>query len=259
MEVKVVVTKKVPVKDSILVCGFPGIAYIGKLSLDHLIQELNSELVGEVYSPFFPPYVLIKKDGIVELLKNELYFVEGSEKNIFLLTGNTQAASPEGQYKITEAILDHVSTLGVTQVFSLAAFLTNKSFKKPKVHGTTTDLTFMKELTKHGIVPMKDGVISGMNGLIFGLAKTKNMIGACLLGETHGYQTPSGEYLLDAKAAKTVLEVLAKLLNLKVNMKPLEKQTKQLDELISKITDVERRMKDELKEQAKQNSRRYIT
>ena len=34
---------------------------------------------------------------------------------------------------------------------------------------------------------MDDGAITGMNGLIVGLAKLKGIRGTCLLGETSGY------------------------------------------------------------------------
>ena len=42
---------------------------------------------------------------------------------------------------------------------------------------------------------MDAGSITGMNGLIIGIAKLRGMQGACLLGETSGY-------VVDAKASK---------------------------------------------------------
>ncbi|UCH01447.1 MAG: PAC2 family protein, partial [Candidatus Bathyarchaeota archaeon] len=73
MQVNIKLLKDLKPKKSILICGLPGIAYVGKLSVDYLMRELEAELIGEIYSQFFSPYVLIKNDGVVELLKNELY------------------------------------------------------------------------------------------------------------------------------------------------------------------------------------------
>jgi uncharacterized protein (TIGR00162 family) len=259
MTVEINLLRELQLKESILISGLPGIAYIGKLSAEYLIQELKAELVGEVYSNYFPPYVLIKKDGTVELLKNEIYCLkEEAEKRVFFFTGNAQAASPKGQYEIANAVLDTTMNLGVKRIYSIAAFLTNNQFKKPKVFGTTTNPELLREVKKFGVNPMKNGIISGINGLIFGLAKRKQLEGVCLLGETRGYQTATGQYLLDAKAVRAVLEVLSKITNLKVDMKPLEKQSEQMDELIEKITKIERQMKDEMK-LTSEKSAQYIT
>ena len=83
MKVKFNLFKEIKPKESILVSGLPGIAYIGKLSVDYLIKELGAEIIGEVYSQFFPPYVLITNDGLVELLRNEIYYVNVDKKDIF--------------------------------------------------------------------------------------------------------------------------------------------------------------------------------
>jgi uncharacterized protein (TIGR00162 family) len=259
MNVEIKILKEITTKDSILISGLPGIAHIGKLSINYLIQELKAKIFGKIYSRFFPPYVLIGKNGVVEMLKNELYYWEGDKrKRIFFFTGNTQASSPEGQYDIANKVLDTVIDLGVKKVFSIAAFLTPKSFEKPRVFGTTTTPSLIEEMKGYGILPLDQGVISGTNGLIFGLAKKKKLDGICLLGETPGYQTQTGQYLLDAKAVKAVLEILTKILEFKINMDPLDKWTEQMDDLIRRAGDVEKRLR-EKKQEASDRIGRYIT
>lgn len=259
MNVMINILKEVKTKDSILISGLPGIAYIGKLSVDYLVQQLGGELVGEVYSRFFPPFVLIKKDGVVELLKNELYYLKNKNgRDIFFFTGNAQSSSPEGQYNIADKVLDKVISLNVKRVYSIAAFLTTRPFTQPRVYGTVTAPSLVEEIKKHGVHLMDQGTISGTNGLIFGLAKKKNIEGICLLGETRGYQTAAGQYLFDAKAVRVILNVLADMLNLKIDMKSLDKQSKEIDELISKMADIEKRVKEEIRETSDRSSS-YIT
>jgi hypothetical protein len=259
VDVTINILKEIKSKECILINGLPGIAYIGSLTVDYLIKELGAELVGEVYSRFFPSFVLINKDGVVELLRNEFYYLKNENApDILLFAGNAQASSPEGQYDIAEIVLDKAISFNVKRVYSIASFLTNKSFDIPRVYGTGTTTALVEEMKRYGIFPMEQGTVSGTNGLIFGLAKRKNIEGICLLGETHGYQTPTGQYLFDVKAVKAVLQVLVDMLRLKIDMKPLDKQNMEMDELIKKMVDVEKRVMEEMRESTERRSS-YIT
>ncbi len=257
MNVEIKTLKKFTPKEFTLISGLPGIAYIGKLSVEYLVQQLKAEPVAEIYSKYFPPYTLIKKEGIVELLKNELFQFKDDKKDLAFLSGNAQAFSPEGQFEVVEAVLDWGVSHGLKKIYSIAAFASDKTIKKPIVYGTATNPELLKDFKKMGVVPLEEGVIVGENGLIMGLAKKKNIPAVCLLGETRGYQTPSGQYLIDAKAAKEVIGVLTKFLDLKVNMNPLDKQAKDMDEIIAKMTEVERHIKNQIAQNTKKPS--YVT
>ncbi|MCK5628238.1 PAC2 family protein [Candidatus Bathyarchaeota archaeon] len=255
MNTEIKILKQIEPKDFTLISGLPGVAYIGKLSVDYLMKQLKAELVGEVYSKHFPPYVLIEKDGLVELLKNQLYRSNSKDgRNFLFLTGNAQAFSPEGQYEVANEVLEWASDHGLKRIFSLAGFVTDRPFDKPNVYITTTKSNLLEEMKKLGGIALDQGIISGANGLIMGLAKKMNLEGACLLGETHGYQTATGRYLSDAKAAKAVLNLLASFLDLKLDMDPLEKQAQQTDEVIAKMAEVERRIQEQMKQEAKKPS-----
>jgi uncharacterized protein (TIGR00162 family) len=258
MSVEIKILKKFSTKKFTLVSGLPGIAYIGKLSVDYLVQQLKAELIAEVYSKYFPPYVLIRKDGLVELLKNELYLLKDEKAgDIVFFSGNSQAFSPEGQYEIADTLLDWAAANGVKKTFSLAAYVTDRAFETPAVYGTATSSEVLEEMKKIGVTPLDEGIISGENGLIMGLAKKRDVDAVCLMGETRGYQTPTGQYLIDAKASKAVLQLLTSVLNLKVDMEPLDKQAKEMDEIIAKMAEVEQRIKEEMSQSAKKPS--YVT
>lgn len=258
MNVEIKILKKFAPREFVLVSGLPGIAYIGKLSVDYLVQQLKAELIGEVYSKYFPPYVLIREDGLVELLRNELHLVSDEVAgDLMFFSGNSQAFSPEGQYEVADTLLDWAVANGVKKVFSLAAYVTDRTFETPNVCGTATSAEALEELKKKGVVTLDQGIISGENGLIMGLAKKRNIEAVCLMGETRGYQTPTGQYIIDAKATKAVLNLLKSILNLKVDMEPLDKQAKEMDDIIAKMAEVERRIKEEMSESAKKPS--YVT
>ena len=235
MNTEINILKKPTLKDPKLVGGLPGSGYVAKLVIDHLVKEMNAELFAEIYSYSFPPQVLVKEDGTVELMKNELYYSKDKGNgDLIILGGNAQAVSPEGQYELSDKALDFVKTLGVKTVYMTAAYITGEHVKKPKIFGTATDTSSLKEMEKHGVTIMNEGSITGSNGLLFGLAKHKDMTGICLLGETSGY-------IVDARAAQAVLEILSKMLNFKVDMTALENRAKETEKLIKKVEDMERR------------------
>ncbi|NLE03503.1 MAG: hypothetical protein GX638_01700 [Crenarchaeota archaeon] len=258
MTAEIKILKKAAFKDITLVVGLPGTAYIGKLSVDYLVQQLKAEPIAEVYSKHFPPYVIIKEDGTVELLRNELHRFKGKDGHeIVFLTGNSQALSPEGQYDLANIILDWAQKHGIKRVISVAALVTEKPFDTPLVYFTATSPSVFEEMKKLDLKSLDQGIIGGENGLIIGLAKKRDIEGICLLAETHGYQTSQGEYVTDAKAAKAALNVLNRMLSLKVNMEPMDKQAEQMDELLVKMGEIERRVRQEMEQSTKKPS--YVT
>jgi hypothetical protein len=235
-----------------MVTGLPGAAGVAKLSADYLVKQLKGELFEELYSDAFPPHVLIQKDGTVELLRNELYYCKDtkSKNDLIVLTGNTQAVSPEGQYEVANETITRAKRLGVVKLFATAAYVVEKPVEKPTVHGAASDVTLIEELKQFGVVPMETGSITGTNGLLFGLATLQKIPSVCLLSETPAYTTPTGRFVVDAKATKALLEVLTKILGIEIDMKPLGEEAKLSEEFIRRMEEIEQRTIDEVRKAA---------
>lgn len=78
------VLEEVELDQPIFIEALPGIGHVGKLAADHIIDELNATKFAELYSPSFPPQVLVDDNGIIEPMKNEFYYLKsvGKEKEI---------------------------------------------------------------------------------------------------------------------------------------------------------------------------------
>jgi len=211
-----------------LICGLPGSGYVGKIAVDYLIEELKGVQFANIFSSSFPPQVSIQDDGTIDLMKNTLYYCKNKPDDIILLTGDAQPVTPESEYAMAEEIVGICEKLGVKNIYTLAAFITGTFSKNPKVYGTSTSLQIIKEFSKQGIFTMNGGSITGMNGLVIGAGKTRGITGVCLLGETSGY-------VVDAKASKAILEVLSKILGLKLDMTTLIKKAQDTDQLIKTV------------------------
>ena len=83
-----------------LLCGFPGSGYVGKLTVDYLIKELNAIHLADIYSSELPPQVTIRDDGNVDLMKNILYYKKGETNGVDLLflTGDAQPINGNSEY-----------------------------------------------------------------------------------------------------------------------------------------------------------------
>jgi len=211
-----------------LICGFPGSGYVGKLAIDYLIDKLEAIQFAQIYSHSFPPQVSIQEDGTLDLVKNSLYYCKGDSNDLVFLTGDAQPVSAEGEYSLAEKIVEICKKMNIQEIFTLAAYITGKFPKNPKVFGTSTSSETIKEFSKYDVMTMNRGNITGMNGVLIGIAKKSSLSGICLLGETSGY-------VIDAKASKAVLESLCKILNLKFDMSELDQRAKDTEELIKTI------------------------
>jgi uncharacterized protein len=214
-----------------LVCGFPGSGFVGKLAVDHLIQELNAKHLADIYSTSFPPQILIRTDGTADLIKNSIFYFEDTGPypiSLLLLTGDTQPVNPDSEYLLAEEILDIAAKFNPKQVFTLAAYITGIFIDKPRIFGTATHIDIVKTFEDKGVLAMDGGSITGMNGIMIGIAKLRGMKGVCLLGETSGY-------VVDAKSSKSLLEILLSIIGIKINMTNLEKRAKDTEALIQAI------------------------
>lgn len=227
--------KEPDLKNPILICGLPGSGFVGKLAVEHLTKELGAELFGVIYSYNFPPQVIIRPDGTVDIIKNELYFwkSKNSPNDLILYTGDSQPITPEADYEVADKILEVVENLGVKKVFALAAYITGGFVKEPKVYGTATDASAISDLRSSGVIVMSEGSITGMNGLLVGLAKLRGMQGVSLLGETSGY-------IVDANASKAVLDIFTKMMNLKIDMTSLTERAKSAEKIVKTLDQIRR-------------------
>jgi uncharacterized protein len=218
-------------KTPYLICGFPGSGYVGKMAVDHLIEELHAEHLADIYSTSFPPQVLIRSDGTADLMKNTIFYSDkpnSSGTNLLLLTGDSQPANPDSEYMLAEEILNIAVKFNTSHIFTLAAYITGVFVEKPRIFGTATDTDTIKSFSERNISVMDGGSITGMNGLIIGSAKLRGIRGTCLLGETSGY-------VVDAKASKSILETLLSIIGIGIDMKNLDKRAKDTETLIETI------------------------
>jgi uncharacterized protein len=185
--------------------------------------------VAEYSTPTFPPQVSVKEDGTVDPPRGELYFAQLNKgRGLFVFTADAQPTTGEGEYELSDAVVKFAKKCGVKTVYTLAAYITGSFSKTPKVYGAGTSKGVIESLAENGATMMKDGGISGMNGLLIGVATLRGLEGGCLLGETSGY-------VVDAAASKAVLELLSKVVGVPIDTSKLEEKAEETQKVISQL------------------------
>lgn len=222
----------IKLNNPILIVGLPGIGNVGKIVAAHLKKEFAAKRIATLYSPHLPNQVLMTKKGTIRLMSNKFYLIKpkNSKNDIIILTGDFQPMSPEGQYDINERIAEFfVNELGGKFIYTVGGYVSNTGdIKKPRVFGNVTNISLIKELKEKGVVfGESKGFIWGAAGMIPVFGKKYGIPGACLMGEAFV------DY--DASAAKSVINVLSEVLNLKIKTDELDVIIKKVAEKINKM------------------------
>ena len=234
--IEITTLEEIELDNPIFIEALPGIGHVGKLAADHMIDEFEATKFAEIYSPSFPPQVLVKDDGVIENMLNELYYLKDvGEDNLdlIILVGNTQALSPEAQYLSCKEILEYVKQYDIDRIYTLGGMVSGQPIQQPRVFGAATHEEDAEVLREAGVeLRSNDGAIGGASGLFLGLAVRQGIHGFCLMGETPGY-------FIDAESAEAILNKLSMLLNFEINIDKLEERAEETRQMIAKAQQME--------------------
>jgi proteasome assembly chaperone (PAC2) family protein len=253
----------------ILLASWPGIGNIGLIAVDTLRGMLEAEEFGEIepWEFFYPKRALIRK-GILEHLEfpsNKFYFKKTEGGDLIFFIGEEQPTEggrvyAEGRkaYQMANLVLDVAEKFKCRRVYTsgAAVALTHHTIK-PRVWAVPNSKILIREIKGYeNTVLMSDiegrggqGNITGLNGLLLGVAQKRGFEAICLMGEIPVYL--QGLPLSYPKASKSVLEVLSHGLQIEINLDKLdelaEKVERRIEEFYQQIPSEVRGQLDRLK------------
>ena len=247
---------KVEPKNPILIEGLPGLGLVGKIAIRYLIKQLKAQKFAYLYSPHFPYFVLVSKKGSVRLLRGSFYYWKNNvgKNDLLLFTGDSQSQTIEGQYEISDRMLEFSKNHDVKTIVTIGGYRVETD-EKPKVFVAATSPEILAQATKGGAVVSDSGSpIVGTAGLILGLARFKKIEALCLLGETRGY-------LPDPMAAKSVLEVLKATFGFDVDLTALNEDIAKAEKMVQRLQTIEEKRALQAEETRKEEDRKttYIS
>jgi len=219
----------------VFVVGLPGVGLVGKLVAEHLIDELKAEKIMEVYSPHFPPQVLVNKDCTVRPVSNTVYCGKVNGSDILFLVGDHQSTTSQGHYELCSLYLDIAEEFGVPRIYTLGGYPTGKLTYEETVLGVANNIKLIEEIKNYGVEFRESepsGGIVGASGLLVAFSQMRGIDAVCLMGMTPGY-------LMDPKSAQSLLRVICKIFNIEVNMDSLEKKVEEMESILEKLKEKE--------------------
>jgi len=262
--------KEPALEKPVLLACWPGIGNIGLVAVDTLRRTLEAEEFGEVepWDFFYPRKVLIR-DGVLKDLEfpnNKFYFKRTEKKDLIFFIAEEQPAW-EGKtyaegikaYQMANLVLDVAVQFDCCRVFtSGAAVAPTHHTLRPRVWAVPNLESLIPELKSYNnTVLMSDiegrggeGNITGLNGLLLGVARKRGIEAVCIMGEIPIYLQSFP--MLYPKASKSVLEVLTQTLGVNIDMSDLigfaERSEKEIDRLYNELPSEAKEQLDKLRQ-----------
>jgi len=203
-------------ENPVFVEGLPGLGNVGKTAARLLIEFTHASLFAELYSPSFPDYVVVNKEGVCLPPRYQFYTASLGKTQFIILRGDAQPSREDvvAHYQLCDTILDFVAQYGCKFIATMAGVTTPKPAGEVYVAATSPELA--AKAVEKGAVVYGGGRILGAAGLLVGLAKNRGWEGVCLLGATTGLKADRG-------AAFTVFKLLMRMFGAEPNATVEEK------------------------------------
>lgn len=222
-----------------VLAAWPGMGNVGLIAVDYLRRKLNAKIFAEIdMSPFFIPDSIIVKDGIAQFPEiPTAVFYYSTDPDLIIFESNAQVAGKEG-ILVIKMILDIITQYHIKRIFTFAAFAQPMSYQDDTVVLVTCNIPhFLDELRKHGLTPMPDGFIAGLNGLFLGVAASRDIEAACLLGTIPGYAINMNY----PKASLELLNSISRILNIEIDIGEISEA---VEGIANQFTIIEERIKE---------------
>jgi proteasome assembly chaperone (PAC2) family protein len=219
-----------------LVAVWPGMGHVALNAGYYLLAKLGMDVAAELEAGdlFDIDHVEVKGGRIQPARRpRNRFFVwtdPRGERDLVVFLGEAQP--PIGKYPFCRQLVTFAKDLGVERVLTFAAMATRmRPEARSRVFGAATDAEGVQELKRLELEMVEEGQISGLNGVLLGVAADAGLPGACLLGEMpHLFaQLPF------PKASLAVLEVFTTMTDIELDFTELAEQAEVVEEQLGEL------------------------
>jgi proteasome assembly chaperone (PAC2) family protein len=216
--------------DPWLVAAWPGMGAVAISAGYYMMAKLGMHLLAEFPArEFFDLERVEVKGGLIQtgrLPRSRLFLWNDPNKrhDLIVFIGEAQPPSKGGAF--CSQLIGHAQELGVQRVFTFAAMATQmRPVHDSHVFGAAIDSRTLADFKRLDMKVMEDGQISGLNGVLLGIAADNGIRGGCLLGEMPSVfsQFPF------PKASLAVLKAFSAMSEISIDLKELQVQSRQVE------------------------------
>jgi uncharacterized protein len=216
-------------EDGMMIVGFPSVGLVSSIAANFIIRTSKLERVAGIMSADFPPYTLVH-EGVpappVRVYAGERKCDDKGEQCRQLITVAAEfMPKPELVQPLADKLLDYCQEKGVKTIVSLEG-INWQTPDEPKIFGVGSSQASRDMLKRYGVDEMKEGMVSGITGILLYGGEMRGMNVICLLG-------PARANFPDARGSAKLLEVVAKMLpEIKIDPEPLYKEAEEIERQI---------------------------
>jgi len=230
----------------VLIAAWPGIGNIGLVAVNSLREAVQAELFAEIkpWDYFYPRGITIEEGVLtgMDFPTSNFYFRRTGKGDVIFFIGEEQPSGSRRAHSMSSMVLDLAEHYEVSRIYTAAAAVAPIHHSMtPRIWGVPNSSDIVSEIRRlPNTILMSDimerqgrGNITGMNGLLMGLARERKLEGACLLGEVPVYvsQFPT----IYPKSSKSIVELLSAILGIEVDLSNLDNLVVEVEDNIERL------------------------
>ncbi len=227
-DIKIIEYKEVDLSNSMLIEAFPTVGLVSSIAGHFIIDQLKLEEIGTISSRYFMPAAVIHNSSPSPPVRiyagKKICGPDGSCDQIVVIISEFMPP-----VEIVKQLGDAILAWAKKKKCSFIVSLEGTHVIDPqllKTHGVASTQKMKNALKTYGIEDTKEGMITGVTGvLLYEGARLKRDV-LCLLAEAHTSYP-------DSRAAALLVETLDKMLpGIKIDTEPLYKEAEQIEQKI---------------------------
>jgi len=199
------------------------------IAIEYLLDHLEIETIGKIWSPNLQPMALVHKGKIMQPM--EIFY--SKKYNLVILEAFSGIEGLE--WEIADALVKLNDTLKAREIISIEGIGAPPLVKEElTAYYSTNQPDKVKLLESTGCEPLMEGMIFGVSGALM-IKGHDNVKTSFIFAEAQ-------QNLPDSRAAARIIEILDKYLGLQVEIEPLVKQAADME---LRLKDLLRKMKEQ--------------
>jgi len=207
------------VKNAVVLEGSPELGLIGNILGWLLVEELKMKEIGHIESKYFPPLAVLYRGLAIHPFR----IYSNGEIVLFL---SDFIVPPEVTYDMTNVIVDWMDRNQSKELITFNSIVVRE--KTEGVAAAANTIDGLKRLGDLELPILPFGNINGLSGTLLTRSLTSKIPASCLFAEVLN-QYP------DPRAAASVVDVLNKMLDIKVNAEPLLKEAEEIESRLKQL------------------------
>jgi uncharacterized protein len=229
-DIELIEYKDIDLSNSLLVMAFPTVGLISSIAGHFIIDSLKLDEIGTIVSREFMPATVIHKSKPSPPVRiyagKKKCGIDGSCEQIAVII--SEFMPPYNIIKpLADKILEWAKNKGVKSIVSLeGTHAVGDRKKNMKVYGVGSNNMMKNILKKYKIEETKEGMITGVNGVLLYQGALMKRDVMCLLSEAH-------TTFPDSRAAGNLLKKIDVMLpEIKIDPGPLYKEAEEIEKKI---------------------------